>query len=268
MIGILVPRSKQWRAALYFSRALSGKGMEAERTTDLAKQYDVLVRWGCSSARRCQAPLVEYNPADGISVAAHKYNAILAMARAGVPTPTVLNSEEAMDQEVFPLIGRRGVHYRGRGFWLCLQEQDVANSIADGADYWTPFIPIEREWRVNVFVDDVADLSRSLCYEKMSPMGSSMSNGKGLPLWPWVRNSRNGWTFRKDDEAPVEIRNIAKAAARALGLNIAGVDVAYGNGEYFAIEANTAPGIGENFTANWMANRMRTSLSRRGIIDG
>lgn len=266
MVGILVPETKKWMGAQHLANSLCEKGVDAVRTWG-SEPHQVLIRWGCSARRGCSGMELEYNPVEAIVLAAQKLDALHAMAEAGVPTMSTMSAEEAMECGDFPLIARKGLHYRGKGFWLCLQGQDVINSIVDGADYWMPFIPIEREWRVNTFIDDEVDMSRTLCYEKRPPVESACSRGTRLPMWQWVRNSKNGWTFHRDDEPSDELRSIAKSAVRAMGLNIGGVDVALSNGNYFVIEVNTAPGIGPSCTAPWFANRIINALKRRGMLD-
>jgi len=50
-----------------------------------------------------------------------------------------------------PVIGRTNYHQGGKGFWLCLTNQQVQKAIAQGAQYFQNYIDIETEYRLHIF---------------------------------------------------------------------------------------------------------------------
>ena len=100
-----------------------------------------------------------------------------------------------------------------------------------GYDLFQEFIPDRREYRVSVLSGRIAS-----AYVKRSPEGSSPDD-----LHP-------AWTFDRAQVLPKAVAVVARAAARRVGLDYAGVDVIedLATGRVYCLEANAAPGMSQD----------------------
>lgn len=111
------------------------------------------------------------------------------------------------------------------------------------AKLWTRFIPNTKEYRVHVFQNEVLAVHRKV-------------EGTGD-----VKNTANGWKFKKVKIYPEDILAQAIASVKAVGLDFAAVDVVWDGEKAWVLEANTAPGIFEmDWTTKQYVSILKTTI--------
>lgn len=147
----------------------------------------------------------------------------------GVPMPKLYVLEGADLQ--FPCVGRPDRHTKGRGFWKCNNMDDVRKALRGtrkkrAATHFMEYVESDREYRVHIF------------------------NGKSIRISEkrFDDDTKKNYTTAKPGDVPLsKVRNAAKAAVSAVGLDFGAVDIlARGdrNDEVFVLEVNAAPGLG------------------------
>lgn len=129
----------------------------------------------------------------------------------------------------YPLIIKRGAINQGKGVFLCQNKEDAQKVVADYPDevlIFEPFLPNDGDLRVLI-------------------IGSS-------PLAAMLRSSNDPAEFRNNvslggnaEQYPLneEITNLAVSAAKAVGYNIAGVDLIFDQStkRWLVMEVNRSP---------------------------
>jgi hypothetical protein len=111
------------------------------------------------------------------------------------------------------------------------------------AKLWTRFIPNTKEYRVHVFGNEVLAVHRKV-------------EGTGE-----VKNTANGWKFKKVTIYDPDIVAQTVASVKAIGLDFAAVDVIWDGEKAWVLEANTAPGIYEmTWTTEQYVNKFKAIL--------
>ena len=201
---------------------------------NLTQDTDLLIRWGCTKSVSGMVNAV-LNSAAAIHRAYDKALARQMMAWAGLPAPEVFRPGEAWqwlhDNPGRALVGRPAHHTSGSGFWVCRAPEEVQAAHQQGADYFSPLLELDREYRVHVFK------SRVLFVQRKKPRD-------GVEADPIRRNHAHGWYFYRVRIYPEEIEDLAVEAVKALGLDFGAVDIARLMDMSFTIfEVNTAPGL-------------------------
>jgi hypothetical protein len=168
--------------------------------------------------------LIRYNRA--------KLTSIRYLSESGIKTPK-LYLEGNFHNMKLPVIGRTSVHQGGSGFYMCLCQFDIRHALRMGAEYFTEYVPVRKEYRVHVFKDSIIDASEKV-------------RGNGF-LNKWVRSVNKGWKFKRLDDAkelPNHVYTMAWKSVKLLKLDFGAVDVIQSEaGEYFVLEVNSAPGL-------------------------
>ncbi len=190
---------------------------------------DNLIRWG---SRRSPEYDDQYeivlNPAEAIERASDKFNSLFEMMDAGINTPAPFESfEECLEEYGYPIIGRKFRHARGTDIKLILQRRDVRRG---QSDYFIPYIPTNREYRLHVVRDKVIRIQGK--YLDFPELAVSH-----------IRNFENGYRFRTPNVTLRPDRlQAAVTAVSSLGLDFGAVDLIIGDdGSYYILEVNTAP---------------------------
>lgn len=111
---------------------------------------------------------------------------------------------------------------------------------------YTRFIPNSREFRIYVWDDTVVDTLIKVANDDCKS--------------EFIRTEGNSYRYERFGSIGVDAKKQAVNAAKALGLTFAGVDIVQGDdGDYYVLETNTAPGIGQ-ITARRIAAAMKESL--------
>lgn len=150
---------------------------------------------------------------------------------AGVPMPKLLNAEEVKaaiaDEQI--IIGRPDHHSKKRGFWLIENEASLRKALLGtrrkkAATHFMEYVEHDREYRVHIF------------------------NGKSIRISEKEFHEDGTYTTKKPGDIKLRrVRDAAKAAVEAVGLDFGAVDIlARGtdNDEVFVLEVNAAPGLG------------------------
>ena len=124
--------------------------------------------------------------------------------------------------------------YEGKGIEI------VKGLDLPSAPLYTQAVKSEREYRVHVMDGKAIVVHRKVAKERYD-----------ADLKQDIRNTDNGWVFRKVIQYPQDIVDRAIPAVKAVGLDFAAVDVLWDGEKAWLLEANTAPGIdGMDFTIN------------------
>lgn len=150
----------------------------------------------------------------------------------GVPMPKLADMDEygELHFDHWPLVGRPDTHTKGRGFWLCRNQNDVARAKRGtrkkkAATHFMEFVDAPREYRVHIFKGKSIRISEKAFSDA----------------------SKKEYTTAKPDRDVRPVREAAKQAVEALGLDFGAVDIlARGdsNDDVFVLEVNAAPGLG------------------------
>ena len=197
--------------------------------SDAPPQVTSLIRWGNRKNLFSDGTYdVVLNSAKAIERASNKLESLLIMAEADINVPTPFeNFDDALDEYGYPLLGRQIHHTRGLDINLILQRRDDKRN---PSDYYIPYIPTNREYRIHVVRDKVISVQ-----------------GKYLDFpekaVPHIRNYEHGYRFRtpslrlKPDRLEAAIK-----AVSSLGLDFGAVDLIIDDyGVYNILEVNTAP---------------------------
>ena len=187
----------------------------AEQSSDIVAKRcsDGDVNWGRSKAN------TKLNP--DITMATNKHLMRYAFKKHNVPTPELYTYETLK----YPCIGRPDKHSMGRGFWKCNNLEEVAMAIKGtkrkkGATHFMEYIDAPREYRVHIF------------------------KGKSIRISEKDHTEFHVYTTIRPTGNVNHVRDVAKRAVKALGLDFGAVDILANDKQAWALEVNTAPGIG------------------------
>lgn len=186
-----------------------------------------VVRWGVSGED--DAPRV-LNPGNAVAKAANKLESLRILQEAGIHVPRFSTNPHDFD-DGGTFLGRRRSHTGGTD----IKVFDAAHTEAIFSDYFTEFVPSEREFRIHVFRGQV--------------LGSQVKKWEGegdAPETP-IRNHAKGWVFVPFTRSRPNASRIeaATSAVEALGLDFGAVDIL--SERDTVLEVNTAPGLSERF---------------------
>lgn len=202
------------------------------------------------------APKRILNSANMVRSASHKRSARQTFNQKGVPAPRLFASGYEIPADAFPVVGRTSFHSKGKGFWFCKTQAEVKRAVAAGATHFMEFVPNTREYRVHAFIKDRSENKKP--EERVAEDYASIKisekvwTGKGQPNPDEPqKNHAFGWTFlgqqnRREEELGV-VRQAAKAAIAALGMDFGAVDVMYSvrNKLPYVLEVNSTPSLAD-----------------------
>lgn len=149
-----------------------------------------------------------------------------------VPTPKLLypsvydmnfvNTEFAHGRKI---VGRPDTHMKGRGFWLCRNMDDVRKALRGtrrkrAATHFMEYIEAPREYRVHIFL------------------------GKSIRISEKDHTAFHEYTTIRPSHNVDHVREAAKQAVKAVGLDFGAVDVLADDDNCWVLEVNSAPGVG------------------------
>ena len=192
-----------------------------------------VVRWGVSRGEDAARVL---NPGNAVAKAANKLESLRIMQEAGVNVPRFSTNPADFGDATF--LGRRRSHTGGRD----VQVFGGMHTTAVFSDYFTEFVPSDREMRLHIFLGECIG-AQNKRYE-----------GEGdVPEVP-IRNHDRGWVFVPLERSRPHASRIevGVAAVEAHGLDFGAVDVlCTAGGGTTVLEVNTAPGLSERFLAKY-----------------
>lgn len=202
-----------------------------------------MVNWGVPHPWMADMPGL-VNSTRAVARASNKRVALQVMRAAGVPCPEERSIHESYDH---PIVARSDRHRQGSGFWFIPSEAELAlaqeqgwftdhraNAVGEGATHAMEFIGSpSREFRVHVLFGQSHKLTEKV-FQADHVNADVEASG---------RNWENGWVQVApqpgQDRRP--IREAAKAAVEALGLDFGAVDVITTSERVLVLEVNTAP---------------------------
>lgn len=150
-----------------------------------------------------------------------------------VPMPLLVDPGRLSVFEV-PVIGRPDKHSQGRGFWRCTSWRDVQRALRGtrtkraATHFMEEIQGAEHEYRVHIFKG------------KSLRISEKRFTGELLPNQP---NHRIYTTIKP--RGPVDhVREAAKSALCAVGLDFGAVDILATDTRCWVLEVNAAPGLG------------------------
>ncbi|MCR4308198.1 MAG: hypothetical protein NUV80_06590 [Candidatus Berkelbacteria bacterium] len=180
----------------------------------------------------------------------NKLTAFGLFKEAGIPTPEWTESREVAQQwinEKKRVVCRTLLNaHSGRGIFMAGDGRPIVI-----CPLYVLYKKKRREFRVHVFNGSVIDVSQKRRRNNVEDGG-------------YIRNLANGWVFCRDSIVePPDLRQIAVAAVKALGLNFGACDIIWNEKENkcYVLEVNTAPGLEgttlQRYTeaiTNWVRN--------------
>lgn len=150
----------------------------------------------------------------------------------GVPTPRIFTPLEIQmillngiaDNQVH-FVGRPDHHMKGRGFWHVRTWAELNKALRGTrrkkpATHFMEYINAPREYRVHIFLD------------------------KSIRISEKAHTAFHEYMTIKPTHDITHVRNAAKKAVNALGLDFGAVDILADDNQAWVLEVNTAPGVG------------------------
>ena len=193
------------------------------------RRNDGDINWGRSRAN------TRLNP--DISNVTNKRVMRTLFKRSGVPMPHLLSEESALATvlEGGIVVGRPDRHSKGRGLWKCHNVTEVMRAMRGtrkkkAATHFMEFINAPYEYRVHIFMGKSIRIS-----EKAHGLSGTTAHGDYITVKP-THNIKH-------------VREAAKQAVKAVGLDFGAVDVLANETECWVLEVNAAPGLGGTMPA-------------------
>ena len=229
-------------------KSIGCQQIKHEGSTFKGSKEKVVINWGCGHALP-----TEVNKCHVINKPEAIYNAIDKRAflrlctEAKVRTvPLTIRTWEAQawsDAGETVYCRTRLEGRQGQGIVICKGGEVTPSRL------YTKGIDCDREYRVHVCDGEVIAVHRKV------RDGETPENEKTR----LIRNTENGWLFRRVTIYPRDIVPQAIQAVRACGLDFAVVDVLYDGTLAWVLEANTAPGID---TMEWTCEQYAKALRK------
>jgi len=194
---------------------------------------DTLIRWGSRidpNADEVYDRVI--NPCSAIKLCSDKIASLEVMNNYDedgrtINVPVFSTDPYSLIEEYgYPILGRKKQHARGTDIKLVLQERDLRKR----CDYYTVYIPTNREYRIHVVEDEVIRVQ-----------GKYLDNPKEQVAY--MRNYATGYRFRTPRMRLHSDRlRMAREAVKCLGLQFGAVDLLVADdGTGYVLEVNTAP---------------------------
>lgn len=187
---------------------------------------DFLVRWGTSQRPERDKAGRVLNSAQSINRAGDKLRALRTLQEAGVRVPEFgVQPDPAWDR----YLGRKLRGFGGKD--IIVLPTGMGDTHSSGVDFYTKFIPNDREYRIHVCGGKVIRVVRKYL-ERPDQKKSE-----------YVKNHANGYVFKTPAKHLNQTRtDAAVKAVEALGLDFGAVDMVVDHqGLEYVLEVNTAP---------------------------
>lgn len=218
------------------AEALGIKRVKLQGGVWRGRQGDFLINWGSSSpqVRQVAGGATILNSPEAIKVSGNKLASFKALKEAGVSVPEFKETREGLEDW---LGGTKKIVCRttltghsGQGIVIA----ETLDQVVD-APLYVKYIPKEHEYRVHVMKGEVFFVQRKA---RKLDVPDDQVNWK-------VRNLDGGFIYANQAvECPDEVKEQAKKATEALGLDFGAVDVIVKrNQEVYVLEVNTACGL-------------------------
>lgn len=201
------------------SRPSALKMAELSDTVELNRGWNGDINWGRNQAN------TKLNP--DISNTTNKRKMRELFKEHGVPMPALTNMYQDYNNLPYPIVGRPDTHTKGRGFWRCNNVRDVLRAKAGtrrkrAATHFMEYIDAPREYRVHIFKGKSIRISEKA----------------------FTDETKKEYTTAKPQHPVKHVREAAKKAVAAVGLDFGAVDVLANDEQAWVLEVNAAPGLG------------------------
>lgn len=207
----------------------------------------VVINWGCGNHLGAEVHKCKIiNQPESIYDAIKKSTFLELASRACRTIPHTTSRREAQEwskagQVVYCRLQNEG--YEGQGIVIHKEGQ------VPRAPLYTMAKLAEREYRVHV-----VDGRAIAVHRKVSTRDDAD---------PYVKNTANGWVFKRVSLYTQDVIEQAIPAVKAVGLDFAAVDVLWDGRQAWVLEANTAPGIdGMDWTVARYAGALKALAER------
>lgn len=250
---IIRPYSSDCGGARDIVKVLNDQGIDSKRVYSKETSYvpepgDFIVNWGASYppdwAGRITKHNIFLNHWAAVANSISKVKSFQNFKGAGIPTPDwTLSQREALgwaEKGNWVVVRTTERGYDGAGLILAKKPAQI-----EWAPLYTKFIPdAVREYRAYIFKGDLIDLLYKYAPEKVKS--------------DVIRTESNGWEYGRSSAMITKgITTLARRAIEANEMDFGGVDIIEDkNGDYYALETNSEPGIGL-ITANKFAAAIR-----------
>lgn len=159
-----------------------------------------------------------------------KVERLVKMQAAGVNTVPWFNKNNVPPTLKFPILARKSTGYGGTDIVPIFQRDEIAWRIAAGWDWFSQYVPVEKEYRAWVF--------------RGQPLGLYTKVMARPQEYKYIgRNFRNGFEFQKVEDRK-DVFELASKALDAVKFDFGAVDMLEGrDGKLYILELNTAPGV-------------------------
>lgn len=217
-----------------------GLGCKVLKREGIRRKRDVIINWGSSKSDRNLEAGVLLNSFASVAKAANKLNTFQLFEDNGVPTvewTTDSDQAYAWLEEGFDVVVRNKLNgHSGDGIAIRKAEDYREPNLLfpHGAPLFTKYTKKKDEYRIHIFQGEVIFQQRK-------------ARKKDVPdeevNWQ-VRNLAGGFIFANDGiDAPECVKEAAKKAVQALGLDFGAADVGFKDDAAVVYEVNTACGL-------------------------
>lgn len=211
------------------------------RHRNVTSGHKFLINWGNSNppVDVGGVPINKYfNSFAGVSLASNKLRTFQALEKVdGVRIPEFTTSGDTAKQwlvaGVAVVCRTKLTGHSGDGIVLANGKE----ASLPAAPLYVKYIKKQKEFRIHVAFGEVIDVQEKRQRKDLS---------EDFIVDYKVRNHHTGWVYcREDIQEPEEMRAMAIATVRALGLDFGAVDVIWNEkaNQCFVLEVNTAPGL-------------------------
>jgi glutathione synthase/RimK-type ligase-like ATP-grasp enzyme len=199
--------------------------IRSDNLHNLDTNPDILIRWGCG---KYLVSNFNINDPDMILHMDNKRTARRILLDNGVSVPnTFFNKEQAMQYNFDrPLIGRPKYHSQGKNMSILNNKEELEDDKI--SDYWSEYIPKDREFRVYVFFGRAI----GICEKRAERNSISWNN---------PNNSAYNTLSLSDQHYPLQVIYLALQAARAANVDFAAVDIINQDDKCYVLELNCSP---------------------------
>lgn len=188
----------------------------------------ITIRWGGAEWEEYETENC-LNKANAIRAASHKVGTLRRLDEAGIGVPRFTTSPSVAREWGTTCFGRSAQGFGGRGITIYRE----GDRIAPGHDFYSEYVPNQREYRLHVVRGEVVSVQRKYCEREWL-------KGDGF-----IKNHNHGYVFKTPEKTLNKSRSEAAiAAVEILGLDFGAVDLVIDNeGKEYVLEVNTAPAL-------------------------
>lgn len=250
---MIVSKTFPSRGAMALVRALRDAGerviVSSRRVFPRAR---LVINWGAASPLTTRGEVL--NAPRAVDVARNKLSTFRALSTlTGVNVPKYWTNKEEAERERTSIMVERHSLTGSQGQGIVIKREGEALS---PCPLYVGYIPKHREYRVHVFDGQAIAVQQK-----------RKADNPSIPT-SLIRNHANGYVFcinNVNDEGLDDVKAMAVAAVKGMGLTFGGVDMVVGKDDNkpYVLEINTAPGLESNTVINAYVQAIRSKYAGR-----